>query len=37
VGKHKVRLVVGGRKRDLVIDIRSGQTVNEIVDLRKSK
>jgi hypothetical protein len=37
VGKHKVKLVVGGKKREFGIEIRSGQTVSEIIDLRKAK
>jgi len=37
VGKHKVKLVVGSKKMELAVDIRSGGTVSEIVDLRKAK
>ena len=37
VGKHKIKLVVGGKKRELTVEVRSGQTVSEIVDLRKAK
>ena len=35
VGKHKIRLVLGSKKRELAIEVRSGQTASEIVDLRK--
>jgi serine/threonine protein kinase len=35
VGKHRVRLVVASKKKEITVDVRSGQTVNEIVDLRK--
>ena len=35
VGKHKVRLVLGSKRRDLTVEVRSGQTASEIVDLRK--
>ena len=35
VGKHKVRLVLGNKRRDMTVEVRSGQTANEIVDLRK--
>ncbi len=35
VGKHKLRLVLGAKHRELAVDIRSGQTASEIVDLRK--
>jgi hypothetical protein len=37
VGKHKVKLVVGGKKKEFGIEVRSGQTVSEIIDLRKIK
>jgi serine/threonine protein kinase len=35
VGKHKVRLVLGSKRRDMTVEVRSGQTASEIVDLRK--
>ena len=37
VGKHKIKLVVGGKKKEFAIEVRSGQTVSEIIDLRKIK
>jgi eukaryotic-like serine/threonine-protein kinase len=37
VGKHKVKLVVGAKRKEVAIEVRSGQTVSEIVDLRKAK
>ena len=35
VGAHKIRLVVAGRKKELKLEILSGQTESQIVDLRK--
>ncbi|GAC1550749.1 MAG: hypothetical protein NVS2B9_16900 [Myxococcales bacterium] len=33
-GGHRVRLLAGGRARDLQVQIDAGRTVSEIVDLR---
>jgi hypothetical protein len=35
VGKHKIRLVLGNKKREISVELKSGQTQSEIVDLRR--